>query len=78
MYTGRRKRGELTEEWKQKTTDFVDWAFSTDAGDDGVLCPCNYCRNTRLQMWNTMIAHLCKHGLRPEYTGWKYHGESEL
>jgi len=53
MYTGRRKRGEYTDEWMQN------------------------CGNTRPQMRNTMIAHLCKHGFRPDYLVWVYHGESE-
>lgn len=42
MYTGRRNRDDISEEWMQKTTEFVDLAFAREP-QDRVLCPCNYC-----------------------------------
>lgn len=77
MYTGRRKRGQYSDEWLAKTIDFVDGAFSRDSEGDPVLCPCNYCGNTRPQPRATMIKHLSKHGFRPDYNVWVYHGEVE-
>jgi hypothetical protein len=75
MYTGRTNRGQYTEEWMDKTTAFVDWAFARDTGSNGVLCPCGRCSNKQPQTRATMIAHLCNHGFRPGYTVWVYHGE---
>ena len=76
MYTGRRAMGDCTQEWMEKSTDFVDRAFARRNGR-GVLCPCSRCSNTRPQMRATMIAHLCKYGFRAGYTVWVYHGESQ-
>jgi hypothetical protein len=42
MYTGHRSRDDISDEWKQKTAEFVDQAFRT-INQDRVLCPCNYC-----------------------------------
>ena len=75
MYTGRRNRDEISEEWMQKTTEFVDQAFARES-QDHVLCPCNYCGNSRPQMRQTMVSHLCKHGFCPDYDVWVYHGET--
>lgn len=77
MYNGRRKRNQVSADWILKTTDFLDRAFSRDTSGDGVMCPCNYCNNTRPQTRDTMRKHLFKHGFRPEYTVWVYHGESD-
>ena len=76
MYKGRRKCGEVTAEWISKTTEFLDKAFSRVTGRAGVLCPCNYCNNTRPQTRDMMMKHLCKFGFRPAYTVWVYHGET--
>jgi hypothetical protein len=57
MYTRRRKRGEYTQEWMDKTTDFVIWAFARNTGSTGVLCPCGCCSNKRPQIRGTMIGH---------------------
>ncbi|EEE52128.1 hypothetical protein OsJ_33952 [Oryza sativa Japonica Group] len=76
MYKGRRKRGEVTAEWISKTTEFLDKAFSRETGRAGVLCPCNYCNNTRPQTRDMMMKHLCKFGFRAAYTVWVYHGET--
>ncbi|EEC69261.1 hypothetical protein OsI_38298 [Oryza sativa Indica Group] len=76
MYKGHRKCGEVTAEWISKTTEFLDKAFSRVTGRAGVLCPCNYCNNTRPQTRDMMMKHLCKFGFRPAYTVWVYHGET--
>ncbi|XP_015694304.1 uncharacterized protein LOC102720804 isoform X1 [Oryza brachyantha] len=76
MYKGRRKRGQVSADWIVKTTDFLEWAFSRDTRGDGVVCPCNYCNNTRPHPRDTMMKHLFKHGFKPDYTVWDYHGES--
>lgn len=76
MYKGHRNRGEVTAEWILKTTEFLDMAFSRDTRCADVLCPCNYCNNTRPQTRDVMMKHLCKYGFRPEYTVWVYHGET--
>ncbi|KAL6643327.1 hypothetical protein ACP70R_018992 [Stipagrostis hirtigluma subsp. patula] len=75
MYTGRRSRDDISDEWMQKTTEFVDRAFSGDT-QDRVLCPCNYCGNSRPQMRNTMVSHLCRHGFCSDYEVWVCHGET--
>jgi hypothetical protein len=59
----------------KKMAEFVDQAFRTN-NQDRVLCPCNYCGNSRPQMRATMVSHLCRHGFCPDYEIWICHGET--
>jgi hypothetical protein len=38
---------EMTDEWKQKTEQFVDIAFEKDQRPKGTWCPCSKCRNQK-------------------------------
>jgi hypothetical protein len=59
MYNGWDKEGKYTDEWMNKTTTFLDYAFSLSKI---VRCPCRRCG------YKTTIAiHLCKNGFMPGY-----------
>jgi hypothetical protein len=74
MYSGWDKEGNYTDEWMDKTTAFLDHAFSLSKI---VRCPCGRCQNTRcLEDKTTIAIHLCKNGFVPRYEVWKFHGES--
>jgi hypothetical protein len=75
MYSGRKSKNEITSEWVEKTTEFLDQAFARNTGHFGVMCPCSQCYNRRPQNRSKMIEHLVKNGFRPGYTVWVHHGE---
>jgi hypothetical protein len=46
MYTGRLSQGQVTDEWINKTDEFLERAFGETAkGASKVFCPCNNCAN---------------------------------
>jgi hypothetical protein len=75
MYTGHRSKDNISREWIDKTTEFLDHVFARNTGHFGVMCPCNRCYNRRPQIRSKMIEHLVKNGFRPGYTVWVHHGE---
>jgi hypothetical protein len=59
MYSGWDKEGNYTDEWMDKTTTFLDRAFSLSKI---VWCPCRRCQNlrcldcwTRQPLWYTYV-----------------------
>jgi hypothetical protein len=74
IYNGWDKEMNYTTEWMDKTTTFLDCAFSLSKI---VRCPCSKCQNTRCLKHKIAIAiHLCKNGFLPSYEVWKFYGES--
>jgi hypothetical protein len=41
MYTGRSSKDNISKEWIDKTTEFLDHAFARHTGLCGVMCLCN-------------------------------------
>ena len=72
MYTGFREK---TDEWVEKTEEFLERAFRKAKGANNTWCPCDRCNNTRQQTKETMIKHLYNNGFTPNYTRWIWHGE---
>jgi hypothetical protein len=75
MYGGWKKSGAHTMEWKNKTQEFINRAFSGPP-NEGMKCPCSRCRNTLHQDKRTLTLHLCKFGFMPGYKVWMHHGET--
>lgn len=75
MYKGRPSQGKMTEEWKEKTKQFIDRAFEWDKTPNGTSCPCSKCRNQKRVSKGTMTQHLVVHGFTPFYHTWEFHGE---
>jgi hypothetical protein len=62
------------DEWMDKTTVFLDRAFSRSKI---VWCPCNRFQNSRcLEDKRTIGIHLYKNGFTSCYEVWTFHGES--
>src|SRR5664279_4815526 len=75
MYKGRTSRWEFTDEWKEKTEQFVDSAFAIPSKPSKVLCPCKKCRNEKRQSKEEVSKHLVRDGFTPFYQVWRFHGE---
>jgi hypothetical protein len=74
MYSDWNKRGSYADEWIDKTTAFLDHAFSQTRI---VRRPCSVCQNLRCLEDKKIIAiHLCKNGFVSRYEVWTFHGES--
>jgi hypothetical protein len=74
MYSGWHKRGSYTDEWIDKATAFLDYAFSQT---QIVRWPCSVCQNLRcLEEKKTIAIHLCKNGFVSGYEVWTFYGES--
>ena len=74
MYTGHPNQKEMTDEWFIKTKGFVREAFAN--GQRKTWCPCVRCGDYAQKTEVEMGKHLQKWGFTPDYTVWKYHGES--
>ena len=74
MYAGRPREGEMTAEWKRKTSRFLESVFDSK-GLDTTWCPCRECRNKKPQTKDTVSKHLIKYGFTPFYHTWDFHGE---
>jgi hypothetical protein len=75
MYDGRISQWNYTDEWGEKTEQFVDRAFAIPSRPIRVWCPCSKCANQKAQDKETMSMHLIKFGFTPSYRIWTYHGE---
>ena len=76
MYSGW-KRGRPSNEWVEKTKEFLDRAFSIPelVESDTIKCPCSICRNYFRQKRPRIELHLCHNGFRENYQMWTAHGE---
>ena len=78
MYMGRSSRGQVTNEWIDKTDAFLEWAFGEAAkGACMICCPCCKCANRKIQTKKVMGEHLWRNGFTADYTRWVYHGEAD-
>ena len=75
MYAGWKKGGRHTNEWFDKTQQFVELAYGK-ATQGVIRCPCNKCKNTVSHDKREVTLHLCKNGFVPGYEVWDRHGES--
>jgi hypothetical protein len=62
MYSGRKSKNDITPEWVEKTSNFLEQAFARNTGPFGVMCPCNRCYNRKPQNKSKMIEHLVDFG----------------
>jgi len=76
MYTGRPSQAAMTDEWIQKTNDFLEGAWGQAEGASVLWCPCRSCANKKRKTKKVMGQHLCKYGFTPDYTQWILHGEA--
>jgi hypothetical protein len=58
MYTGYKSATEISREWIDKTTEFLDRAFARNTDPSGVLCPCSRCYNRQPHIRSKMVQHL--------------------
>ena len=75
MYAGWKKGGRHTNEWFDKTQQFVELAYGK-ATQGVIRCPCNKCKNTVSHDKREVTLNLCKNGFMPGYEVWDRHGES--
>ena len=74
MYTGHTSQKDMTIEWLTNTKGFVRAAFAN--GQRKTWCPCVRCDNHKKWTRDEMGKHLQKWGFTPDYTVWRFHGES--
>jgi hypothetical protein len=72
MYIGWKRNGAHTDEWWEKTDDFIECAFSL-VTTEKIRCPCVKCQNARC--FNTVILtkHLVRNGFTIYYETWVFH-----
>jgi hypothetical protein len=75
MYEGRTSQWDFTDEWRDKTEQFVDSVFAIPTRPAKVLCPCVKCHNIKRMAKDEMSKHLLKFGFTPNYDRWICHGE---
>jgi hypothetical protein len=75
MYEGRTSQWDFTDEWGDKTEQFMDNAFAIPARPAKVLCPCMKCRNMKQMTKDEISKNLLKFGFTPNYDHWICHGE---
>jgi hypothetical protein len=78
MYTGHLSRGQVTDEWINKTKSFLERVFGEAAkGASRIFYPCSKCANRKRQTKKVMGEHLCLNGFTAGYTQWVFHGEAD-
>ena len=76
MYTDRPSQAGMTDEWIEKTNDFLERAWAQAKGASVMWYPYSSCGNKKRKTKVVMGQHLCKHGFMPDYTRWTLHGEA--
>ena len=78
MYTGRVTRASMTNEWIEKTNEFLEgaWAGAQAEGLRFMWCPCKSCGNQKWKTKKVMGEHLVNYGFTLYYTRWIFHGEA--
>ena len=78
MYSGRISPNEVSDEWIEKTDDFLSEAFRVAKRTKmRPFCPCAVCKNRLYRGKDIMTKHLMLHGYMPNFTVWVQHGEQE-
>jgi hypothetical protein len=74
MYDGWKRNGAHTDEWWEKTCDFIKHAFSL-VTTKKIKCPCMKCQNARCFDKVILTKHLVWHGFTGDYETWVFHGK---
>jgi hypothetical protein len=74
MYDGWKRNGTHTDEWWEKTSDFIECAFSL-ATTEKIRCLCVKCQNVRCFDKVILTKHLVRNGFTTDYEAWVFHGE---
>jgi hypothetical protein len=74
MYDGWKRNRAHTDEWLDKTNDFIEREFSL-ATTEKIKCPCVKCRNVRCFHKVILTKHLLRNGSTSDYETWVFHGE---
>jgi hypothetical protein len=74
MYDDWKRNGAHTDEWWEKTSDFIERAFSLVTAEK-IRCPCVKCQNARCFNNVILIKHLVQNGFTADYETWVFHGE---
>jgi hypothetical protein len=74
MCDGWKRNGEHTDEWLDKTSDFIKRVFSL-VTTKKIRCPCVKCQNVRCFYKVILTKHLVKNGFTRDYETWVFHSE---
>jgi hypothetical protein len=74
MYDGWKRNGAHTDEWWEKTSDFIERAFSL-VTTEKIRCPCVKCQNVRCFDKVIWTKHLDWNGFMADYETWVFHIE---
>jgi hypothetical protein len=74
MYDGWKRNGAHTDEWWQKTSDFIKRVFSLVITEK-IRCPCVKCQNARCFDKVILTKHLVQNGFTSNYEMWVFHNE---
>jgi hypothetical protein len=74
MYDGWKRNGAHTDEWWQKTSDFIKRVFSLVITEK-IRCPCVKCQNARCFDKVILTKHLVQNGFTSDYEMWVFHNE---
>jgi hypothetical protein len=74
MYDGRKRNRAHTDEWWEKTNDFIERAFSL-VTTEKIRCSCVKCQNTRCFDNVLLTKHLVQNSFTPDYETWVFHSE---
>ncbi|BAF13999.1 Os04g0128300 [Oryza sativa Japonica Group] len=78
MDKGWMKASRSSIEYNIGVNKFIDFALSTSASDNRILCPCKTCGNRYWLGEHEVREHLICDGFLAGYTSWIHHGESML
>jgi hypothetical protein len=75
MYEDITSQWDFSDEWRDKTEQFMDNVFAIPTRLAKVLCPCMKCHNMKRMMKDEMSKHLLKFRFQPNYDHWICHVE---
>jgi hypothetical protein len=74
MYDGWKRNWAQTNEWWDKTNDFIGRAFSLATSEE-IRCPCMKCQNVRCFDKVILTEKLVQNGFTSDYEMWVFHSE---
>jgi hypothetical protein len=74
MYDGWKRNEAHTDEWWDKTNDFIECALSL-ATTEKIRCPCVKCQNVRCFDKVILTKHLIQNGFTVDYETWVFQGK---
>jgi hypothetical protein len=75
IYDSWNKSEAHSNEWWDKTKDFIECAFSLSSVGNKIRCPCIKCHNTKSFDKIAMTKHICQNGFAPDYEIWVFQDE---